>query len=171
MRRIIILGSTGSIGTQALEVISENPQLFQVVGLAAGTNAELLESQRLAFGLSAEVCVLGAEAATELVTRLDAEVVVNGITGSIGLAPTLGFPALDLSSGLRRKETPGLRHPFRLPVKCPILRHRKRSLFRSQKLWIESSQRPGIQRTCQFTILPLRQVDGAPMAFRLSQAG
>ena len=89
MRRIIILGSTGSIGTQALEVISENPQLFQVVGLAAGTNAELLESQRLAFGLSAEVCVLGAEAATELVTRLDAEVVVNGITGSIGLAPTL----------------------------------------------------------------------------------
>ena len=89
MRRIIVLGSTGSIGTQALEVISENPDLFQVVGLAAGTNAELLESQRLAFGLSAEVCVLGSDAATALVRDLEADVVVNGITGSIGLAPTL----------------------------------------------------------------------------------
>ena len=89
MRRIIVLGSTGSIGTQALEVISENPELFQVVGLAAGTNADLLESQRIAFGLSSSVCVLGAEAATALVRDLDADVVVNGITGSIGLAPTL----------------------------------------------------------------------------------
>ena len=89
MRRIIILGSTGSIGTQALEVISENPDLFEVVGLAAGTNATLLESQRQAFGLAEEVCVLGAEAATELVRRVDADVVVNGITGSIGLAATL----------------------------------------------------------------------------------
>ena len=89
MRRIIVLGSTGSIGTQALEVISENPELFQVVGLAAGTNAELLESQRIAFGLSSSDCVLGADAATELVRNLDADVVVNGITGSIGLAPTL----------------------------------------------------------------------------------
>ena len=89
MRRIIILGSTGSIGTQALEVIAENPHLFQVVGLAAGSNAELLESQRLAFGLPQGVCVLGADAATALVRELDADVVVNGITGSIGLAPTL----------------------------------------------------------------------------------
>ena len=89
MRRIIVLGSTGSIGTQALEVISENPHLFQVVGLAAGSNASLLESQRLAFGLSTDVCVLGAEAATELVRTLDADVVVNGITGSIGLAATI----------------------------------------------------------------------------------
>jgi 1-deoxy-D-xylulose-5-phosphate reductoisomerase len=89
MRRIIVLGSTGSIGTQSLEVISENPHLFQVVGLAAGSNASLLESQRLAFGLSKDVCVLGAEAATELVRTLDADVVVNGITGSIGLAATI----------------------------------------------------------------------------------
>ncbi len=89
MRRIIILGSTGSIGTQALEVISENPHLFEVVGLAAGTNAELLESQRMTFGLPSSVCVLGADAATELVRSLDADVVVNGITGSIGLAATL----------------------------------------------------------------------------------
>ncbi|MFM2384427.1 MAG: hypothetical protein RL166_301 [Actinomycetota bacterium] len=89
MRRIIILGSTGSIGTQALEVISENPHLFQVVGLAAGTNSELLEEQRSAFGLEASVCVLGAEEATNLVRTVEADVVVNGITGSIGLAATL----------------------------------------------------------------------------------
>lgn len=89
MRRIIVLGSTGSIGTQALEVISENPHLFQVVGLAAGTNSELLEFQRAQFGLSPAVCVLGADAATELVRSVEADVVVNGITGSIGLAATL----------------------------------------------------------------------------------
>ena len=40
MRRVIILGSTGSIGTQALEVIAANPHLFEVVGLAAGSNRE-----------------------------------------------------------------------------------------------------------------------------------
>ena len=105
MRRIIILGSTGSIGTQALEVISENPHLFQVVGLAAGSNSELLESQRVAFGLSSEVCVLGADAATDLVTRLDADVVVNGITGSIGLAPTLATLKAGKILALANKES------------------------------------------------------------------
>lgn len=105
MRRIIILGSTGSIGTQALEVISENPHLFQVVGLAAGSNSELLESQRVAFGLSSEVCVLGADAATDLVTSLDADVVVNGITGSIGLAPTLATLKAGKILALANKES------------------------------------------------------------------
>lgn len=105
MRRIIILGSTGSIGTQALEVISENPHLFQLVGLAAGTNSELLEKQRLEFGLSPEVCVLGADAATELVSRLEADVVVNGITGSIGLAPTLATLRSGKTLALANKES------------------------------------------------------------------
>lgn len=105
MRRIIVLGSTGSIGTQALEVISENPHLFQVVGLAAGTNAELLESQRLAFGLSPEVCVLGAEAATKLVGETPADVVVNGITGSIGLAATLETLKTGKTLALANKES------------------------------------------------------------------
>lgn len=105
MRRIIVLGSTGSIGTQALEVISENPQLFEVVGLAAGTNAELLESQRLAFGLSSSVCVLGADAATSLVRSLDADVVVNGITGSIGLAATLETLRTGKTLALANKES------------------------------------------------------------------
>ena len=105
MRRIIILGSTGSIGTQALEVIAANPERFEVVGLAAGLNAELLEQQRLAFSVSAENAVLGSHAATELVNRLDADVVVNGITGSIGLAPTLAALRTGKTLALANKES------------------------------------------------------------------
>jgi len=105
MRRIIILGSTGSIGTQALEVISANPDNFQVVGLAAGLNSELLEQQRLQFGVPAEHAVLGAQAATDLVNNLEADVVVNGITGSIGLAPTLATLRTGKTLALANKES------------------------------------------------------------------
>ena len=89
MRHVIILGSTGSIGTQAIEVINKNPDKFKVVGLAAGSNSKDLEAQRDHFGLSSSQAVLGAEAATKLVSETEADVVLNGITGSIGLAPTL----------------------------------------------------------------------------------
>lgn len=89
MRKILVLGSTGSIGTQALEVIAENPERFQLVGISAGSNETLLEQQRQKFKLKSESAVLGAAAATELVRQSDADVVVNGITGSIGLLPTL----------------------------------------------------------------------------------
>ena len=102
---MIILGSTGSIGTQALEVISANPERFQVVGLAAGSNADLLERQRVAFGVAPEKAVLGATAATRLVQETDAEVVVNGITGSIGLAPTLATLQTGKTLALANKES------------------------------------------------------------------
>ena len=105
MRRIIILGSTGSIGTQALEVIAENPDLFQVVGLAAGTNADLLEQQRRQFQVPSENAVLGAAAATELAARVGADVVVNGITGSIGLAATLATLKSGKTLALANKES------------------------------------------------------------------
>ena len=103
MRRVIILGSTGSIGTQALEVIAANPDRFEVVGLAAGTNSALLEAQAAQFGVSN--AVLGAEAATELVENTDADVVVNGITGSIGLAPTLATLRTGKTLALANKES------------------------------------------------------------------
>jgi len=103
MRRVIILGSTGSIGTQALEVIAANSDRFEVVGLAAGTNRELLESQAHAFGV--KKAVLGAEAATELVESTNADVVVNGITGSIGLAPTLATLRTGKTLALANKES------------------------------------------------------------------
>lgn len=103
MRRVIILGSTGSIGTQALEVIAANSDRFEVVGLAAGSNSELLESQAHAFGV--KKAVLGAEAATELVETTNADVVVNGITGSIGLAPTLATLRTGKTLALANKES------------------------------------------------------------------
>lgn len=103
MRRVIILGSTGSIGTQALEVIEANPDRFQVVGLAAGQNGALLAEQAAKFGV--KDAVQGAEAATKLVEDLDADVVINGITGSIGLAPTLATLKSGKTLALANKES------------------------------------------------------------------
>ncbi|MEO0067471.1 MAG: hypothetical protein RJB63_596 [Actinomycetota bacterium] len=103
MRRVIILGSTGSIGTQALEVIEANPDLFRVVGLAAGNNSALLAEQATKFGVKA--AVQGAEAATRMVEDLEADVVINGITGSIGLAPTLATLKSGKTLALANKES------------------------------------------------------------------
>jgi 1-deoxy-D-xylulose-5-phosphate reductoisomerase len=105
MRHVIILGSTGSIGTQAIEVINKNPDKFKVVGLAAGSNSKDLESQREHFGLAESQAVLGAEAATKLVSDTSADVVLNGITGSIGLAPTLAALRTGKTLALANKES------------------------------------------------------------------
>ena len=105
MRRVIILGSTGSIGTQAIEVIDKNPDKFQVVGLAAGSNSESLEAQRKHFSLPEAKAVLGSAAATLLVSETDADVVINGITGSIGLAPTLAALKSGKTLALANKES------------------------------------------------------------------
>ncbi|MGV9410881.1 1-deoxy-D-xylulose-5-phosphate reductoisomerase [Nocardia sp. NPDC003693] len=108
--KVLLLGSTGSIGTQALEVIAANPDRFEVVGLAArGGNTELLAQQIAATG-TANVAVAdeaaaaklgvplaGPDAATELVRRTDADVVLNALVGSLGLEPTLAT----LESGRR----------------------------------------------------------------------
>jgi 1-deoxy-D-xylulose-5-phosphate reductoisomerase len=105
MRHVIILGSTGSIGTQAIEVINKNPDKFKVVGLAAGSNSKDLESQREHFGLSSSQAVLGSEAATKLISDTSADVVLNGITGSIGLAPTLAALQTGKTLALANKES------------------------------------------------------------------
>ncbi len=89
MRKVIVLGSTGSIGTQALEVIAANPEQLQLVGLSAFSNRDLIAEQAKQFGLGDSQVAMGAEAAAKLVEDLDADVVVNGITGSVGLAATL----------------------------------------------------------------------------------
>ncbi|MEP6561365.1 MAG: 1-deoxy-D-xylulose-5-phosphate reductoisomerase [Nakamurella sp.] len=99
-RRVIILGSTGSIGTQALDVIAADPAAFEVVGLAAGgAHPELFATQAgrhpnalLAVADDSHPAAArftGPRAATELVENTDADIVLNGITGSIGLEPTL----------------------------------------------------------------------------------
>lgn len=103
MRRVIILGSTGSIGTQALEVIAQNPSEFEVVGLAAGTNRQLLDQQAEKFAVPR--AVQGARAAAEMVRELDADVVVNGITGSVGLEATLATLETNKVLALANKES------------------------------------------------------------------
>ncbi len=103
MRRVIILGSTGSIGTQALEVIAANPHLFEVVGLAAGSNRELVAQQARQFGV--EHTAFGADDACELIASIDADVVLNGITGSVGLGPTLAALDKGVTLALANKES------------------------------------------------------------------
>ncbi|WP_166996257.1 1-deoxy-D-xylulose-5-phosphate reductoisomerase [Paramicrobacterium fandaimingii] len=103
MRRVVILGSTGSIGTQALEVIRANPQRFEIVGLAAGANREMLAEQASAF--SVDDTALGAEEAEQLVRDVEADVVLNGITGSVGLGPTLAALDAGRTLALANKES------------------------------------------------------------------
>lgn len=105
MKKIIILGSTGSIGTQALEIIEANPDKFQVVGLAGNTNKDLLAEQARKFSVPEKNVVIGAEAATHLVEDNDVDVVINGITGSIGLAPTLATLKTGKRLALANKES------------------------------------------------------------------
>jgi 1-deoxy-D-xylulose-5-phosphate reductoisomerase len=103
MRRVIVLGSTGSIGVQALEVIGANRDRFEVVGLAAGTNRLAMDNQASAFGV--EHVALGAAEAEQLVRDVAADVVLNGITGSVGLGPTLAVLETPAILALANKES------------------------------------------------------------------
>jgi 1-deoxy-D-xylulose-5-phosphate reductoisomerase len=95
-RDVVVLGSTGSIGTQALDLVRANPDRFRVVGLTAGgSNEELFDRQVAEFG--PEFHGLGEEASTEAAAR-ECDVVLNGITGAVGLGPTLA--ALDAGNTL-----------------------------------------------------------------------
>lgn len=89
MRKVIILGSTGSIGTQALEVIAKNTGLFELAGISYRSNAELAKKQIKDFGLRADQVAVGEHEAAELVRSQAADVVLNGITGSAGLWATI----------------------------------------------------------------------------------
>lgn len=117
--RVLILGSTGSIGTQALEVIAANPDRFEVVGLAAGGgNPELLARQRaetsvtniaVADAAAAEkvgdVTYSGPGAVTRLVENVEADVVLNALVGALGLEPTLAALATGARLALANKES------------------------------------------------------------------
>jgi len=123
MRQVVILGSTGSIGTQAIEVIAERPDQFEVVGLAAGgSSAELLVAQArqlhpawvavsdsekadwVADQLPDVEVLAGPQAATTLAGR-SCDVVLNGITGAAGLEPTLATLAAGTTLALANKES------------------------------------------------------------------
>ena len=102
-RRVVVLGSPGSIGVQALEVIARNPDRFELVGLAAGHDADALARQ----AAQADVArtALGIDEAVALVKDTPADVVVNGITGSVGLAATLAVLETGATLALANKES------------------------------------------------------------------
>ncbi|MDA4107459.1 1-deoxy-D-xylulose 5-phosphate reductoisomerase [Mycobacterium holsaticum DSM 44478] len=116
---MLLLGSTGSIGTQALEVIAANPDRFEVVGLAAGGgNPDLLARQRAETGVTniavadvaaaehvGEVTYAGPDAATQLVENTEADVVLNALVGALGLKPTLAALATGARLALANKES------------------------------------------------------------------
>ena len=103
MRRVIVLGSTGSIGVQALEVIAAHRERFEIVGLAAGSQRAAVEAQAAAFGV--EHIALGEIEAEQLVRTVQADVVLNGITGSVGLGPTLAALEVGATLALANKES------------------------------------------------------------------
>lgn len=137
IREVVLLGATGSIGTQAIDVIRRHPERLRVIGLAAGGDrVELLAQQalslevdvvavaqataasdlQLAFYAEAQArgysrgsyrlpkILAGPEAATEL-AGWPCDVVLNGITGSVGLAPTLAALAAGRTLALANKES------------------------------------------------------------------
>ncbi len=119
MRRIVIVGSTGSIGTQALDVIERSDDL-EVVGLAAASSWELLLDQSRRFGVerialadpdaaaraAEHVTVLaGAEGLVELITDADCDLVLNALVGSAGLGPTVATLGEGIDLALANKES------------------------------------------------------------------
>jgi 1-deoxy-D-xylulose-5-phosphate reductoisomerase len=124
MKKIVILGSTGSIGTSTLDIVSKFPGKFQAIGLTAGTNAEKLEEQVRAF--SPAVVALADEAAADrlrarckglrttvlsgpegvgkVATLAEADLVISAIVGAAGLVPTLTAIRAGKSIALANKE-------------------------------------------------------------------
>jgi 1-deoxy-D-xylulose-5-phosphate reductoisomerase len=126
MRALSILGSTGSIGTQALDVVRRNPERFRVVGLAAGANQELLIGQIREFmpplvaiadedaaaELKAQLKAVrgveilsGPEATETLVRESDADMVLNAMVGAVGLGPSLATLQSGKTLALANKES------------------------------------------------------------------
>src|SRR4051812_14294769 len=123
MKRLLILGSTGSIGTQALDVVARAPGAFELVGLSAGTAHEALVAQAREHGVArialsepdaaaraaeawTEGEVLGgAEGLVQLVAEAGADLVLNAIVGSAGLGPTIVALTEGIDVALANKES------------------------------------------------------------------
>lgn len=102
-RDVVVLGSTGSIGTQALEVCRANPDRFRVVGLTAGGSQEELFAEQVREWRPA-YSGLGEAASTEA-AGLACDVVLNGITGAVGLRPTVAALEAGNTLALANKES------------------------------------------------------------------
>jgi len=114
VKRIVVLGSTGSIGTQTLDIVRQHPNRLRVVGLAAARNSERLREQAAEFDCPAvlhdEAAARqagvpgGMEAMVDLATLQEADVVVVSVAGVIGLLPTLAAIEAGKDIALASKE-------------------------------------------------------------------
>jgi len=117
MRDVVVLGSTGSIGVQALEIVAANPNKFRLVGLSGGRkNPRLLMEQAKKFSVpivgsmapapaTAGVQVIDGDNSSIEIAALPCDIVLNGITGSIGLGPTLSALGVGNKVALANKES------------------------------------------------------------------
>jgi len=108
MTRVAVLGSTGSIGTQALDVVRRHRDRYEVVALAAGTNTALLAAQAEEFGVPAGRARSGledADALAELASLDDADVVLNAVVGFAGLPATIAALEAGKRLALANKES------------------------------------------------------------------
>ncbi len=123
MKRLLILGSTGSIGTQALDVVTRAAGEFEIVGLSAGTGHETLVAQAAEHGVgrialsdpdaaaraaetwTAGEVLAGPEGLVRLVAESDADLVLNAIVGSAGLGPTIVALTEGIDVALANKES------------------------------------------------------------------
>jgi 1-deoxy-D-xylulose-5-phosphate reductoisomerase len=115
-KKLLILGSTGSIGINALEVVSEKRDLFEIVGLAAHRNESSLLEQAARFGVSklalsgeppkdTRIGYHGLEGLLHLIEDTDADIVLNGIAGAAGFLPSLTSIQTGKHLALANKET------------------------------------------------------------------
>ena len=107
-RGVVILGSTGSIGTQALDVLSRHRDEYRVVALAAGHNTELLARQAADFDVPAAMtraCADEPDVLTELASLAEADVVLNAVVGFAGLPATLAALQTGKRLALANKES------------------------------------------------------------------
>ena len=117
MRDVVVLGSTGSIGVQALEIVAAHPNKFRLVGLSGGRkNPQLLMQQAKKFNVpivgsmapapaTAGVQVIDGDNSSIEIAALPCDIVLNGITGSIGLGPTLSALGVGNKVALANKES------------------------------------------------------------------
>ncbi|MFM8632276.1 MAG: 1-deoxy-D-xylulose-5-phosphate reductoisomerase [Candidatus Nanopelagicus sp.] len=117
MRDVVVLGSTGSIGVQALEIVAAHPNKFRLVGLSGGRkNPQLLMEQAKKFNVPIVGSMAPAPATTGVevidgdnssveIAALPCDIVLNGITGSIGLGPTLSALGVGNKVALANKES------------------------------------------------------------------
>ena len=102
-KRVAILGSTGSIGTQALDVIRANPDLLEVVALVAGTDEDALAQQASEFGVT--TTGLGSQAAEDIAQLDDVDVVLNAVVGATGLRASVAALTSGKVLALANKES------------------------------------------------------------------